>query len=87
MCLDVSIPNTGIGTIRKVAHFYRPRTDTHEEHTVFLVLCIEFGDNDVHGSLGGSIQGTILDLEVVDEIEVGMTTGDGNDLLDLALHD
>ena len=84
---DVSILKTGIRTIRIVAHLYRSRADTHEEHTVFLVLRIELGYNDVHGRLGGRIQSTYLNLEIVDQVEVGMTAGNGDDLLDLALHD
>jgi len=84
---DVSILKTGIRTIHIVAHLYRSRADTHEEHTVFLVLRVELGHNDVHGRLGGRIQSTYLNLEIVDQVEIGMTAGNGDDLLDLALHD
>ena len=78
---------TGVRTIRKLAHLYHSRADTHEEHTVFLVLRVEFGHNDVHGRLRGRIQSTCLYLKIVDKVEVGMTAGNGDDLLDLALHD
>jgi len=84
---DVLILKTGIRTIHKVAHLYHSRADTHEEHTIFLVLRVELGHNDVHGRLGGSIQSTCLNLEIVDQVEVGMTAGNSDDLLDLALHD
>ena len=70
-----------------MAHLYHSRAHTHEEYTVFLVLRAELGHNDVHGRLGGGIQSTYLNLEIVDEVEVGMTAGNGDDLLDLALHD
>ena len=84
---DVSILKTRIRTIRKVAHLYHSRADTHEEHTVFLVLRVELGHNNVHGRLGGRIQSTYLNLEIIDQVEVGMTAGNGDDLLNLALHD
>ena len=70
-----------------MAHLYHSRADTHEEHAVFLVLRVELGHNDVHGRLGGRIQRTVLNLEIVDEAEVGMAAGKGDDLLDLAFHD
>lgn len=78
---------TGIRTIRSVAHLYYPRADTEEEHTVSLVLRVELGNNDVHGRLSGSIQSAYLNLEIVDQVEVGMTARNMDDLLDLALHD
>lgn len=78
---------TRIRTIHKVPHLYRSRADTHEEHAVFLVLRVELGHNDVHGRLGGRVQCTCLDLEIVDEVEVGVAAGNGDDLLDLAIHD
>lgn len=86
-CPDLSILKTRIRTIHKVAHLYRSRADTHEEHTVFLVLRVELGHNDVHGRLRGRVQSTCLNLEIVDQVEVGMAAGNGDDLLDLALHD
>lgn len=86
-CPDVSISKTGIRTIVKVAHLHRSRADTKEEHTVFLVLCVELGHNDIQGRLGGSIQRSYLNLVIVDKVKVAMTAGNGDDLLDLALHD
>ena len=74
----------GICTVAKVAHFHHSRAQAEDEHTVFLVLCAELGHDDVHGRLGGGVQGRILDVEIVDEFKVGMTTGDGDDLLGLA---
>jgi hypothetical protein len=85
--LDVSILKTRILTIHKVAHLYHSRANAHEEHTVFLILRVEFGHNDVHGRLGGRVQSTCLNLEIVDQVEVGVTAGNGDDLLELALHD
>ena len=76
-----------IHTIHIVAHFYRSRADTHEEHPIFLILCVELGHNNVHGRLGGRVQGTYLNLEIIDQVEVGVAAGNGDDLLDLALHD
>ncbi len=84
---EISILKDGIRTIGEVAHLYRSRADTHEEHTVFLVLRVELGHNDVHGRLGGSIQRACLDVEPIDQVEVSMAAGDGDDLLDRALHD
>ena len=84
---DVSILKTGIRTIHKVAHLYRSRADTHEEHTVFLILRVELSHNDVHGRLGGRIQSTYLNLVIVDQVKVSMTAGNSDDLLGLALHD
>lgn len=69
-----------------MAHLYRSWADTHEEHTVFLVLRVELGHNDVHDRLGGRVQSTCLNLEIVDQVEVGVAAGNGDDLLDLALH-
>ena len=74
-------------TIRGVANFYHSRADTHEEHTIFLVLRVELGHYDVHGCFGGRIQSTCLNLEIVNEVEVGVTAGNGDDFLNLALHD
>jgi len=73
-------------TIHKVAHLYRPGADTHEEHTVFLALRVELGNNDVHSSFRGSVQSTVLNLEIVDEVAVGVAAGNGDDFLDIALY-
>ena len=73
--------------IHKVAHLYHSRADTHEEHTVFLVLRVELGHNDVHGRLGGRVQSICLNLEIIDQVEVGVAAGNSDDLLDLALQD
>ena len=70
-----------------MAHLHDSRAETEEEHAVFLVLRVELGYDDVHGRFRGGIQSTRLHLEIVDEVEVGVTAGDGDDLLDLALHD
>lgn len=86
-CPDVSILKPETRTIHKVTHFHHSRADTHEEHTVFLVLRVELGHNDVHGRLGSRVQSTCLNLKVVDKVEVGMTAGNGDNLFDLALHD
>ncbi len=69
-----------------MAHLYHPRADTHEEHTVLLILGIELGHNNVRGRLGGSVQSTVLNLEIVDQFEVGVAAGNGDDLLNLTLH-
>ena len=73
--------------MRKVAHLHHSRADTQEEHAVVLVLRVELGHDDVHGRLGGSIQRARLDVETVDQVEVGVAAGDGDDLLDRALED
>ena len=70
-----------------MAHLHRSRADTKEEHTVFLVLCVKLGHNDVQGRLGGSVQRRCLNLVIVDEVKVAMTAGNGDNFLDLALHD
>jgi hypothetical protein len=84
---DVSILKIRIRTIDKVAHLYHSRANAHEEHTVFLILRVELGHNDVHGRLGGRVQSICLNLEIVDQVEVGVTAGNSDDLLELALHD
>jgi small ligand-binding sensory domain FIST len=70
-----------------VAYLYHSRADTHEEHTVLLVLRAELGHNDVHGCLGGGVQSAVFNIEIVDQFEVGVAAGNGDDLLDLAFHD
>ena len=84
-CPGIPISRAEVYTVAKVAHFHHPRAHAEDEHTFFLVLCAEFGDNDVQGGLGGRVQGGILNVEIVDEVKVGMTAGDGDDLLGLAL--
>lgn len=76
-----------IHTIRIVTHFHHPRTDTQEEHAIFLVLHVELGHDDVQGRLGGSIQATEIHFGIVGHVEVSRTAGNGNDLLGLALQD
>jgi len=63
---NVSIFKTMIRTIHKVANLYSSRANTHEENTVFLVLRVELGHNDVHGRLRGRVQSTCFNLEIVD---------------------
>ena len=84
---NVSTFKTQIHTIHKVANLYRSRAYTHEENTIFLVLRVELGHNDVHGRLRGRVQSTCFNLEIVDQVEIGMAAGNGDDLLDLAFHD
>ena len=76
-----------IRAIHKVAHLYHSRADTHEEHTVFLVLRVELSHNDVHGRLRGRVESICLNLEIIDQVEVGVAAGNSDDLLDLALQD
>jgi hypothetical protein len=87
---DVAILKTlqeGIRTVRIATHLHQTRADTHEEHTVFLVLRVELGHNNVHGRLGGSVQSTDINLAIVGQVEVGKSGGNGNDLLGLTLQD
>jgi hypothetical protein len=87
---DVAILKTlqeGIRTVRIATHLHQTRADTHEEHTVFLVLRVELGHNNVHGRLGGSVQSTDINLAIVGQVEVGKSGGYGNDLLGLTLQD
>ena len=72
-------------TVAKFAHVHHSGAHTKDEHTVFLVLCAELGHNDVQGRLGGSVQSRTLNVQIVDEVKVGMTTGKGDDLLSLTL--
>ena len=44
-----------IHTIRVVAHVHQTRAHTQEKHTIFLVLRVELGHDNVHGRLGGSV--------------------------------
>ena len=83
----ISISKTGRRTIVIVAHLHRSWADAHEEHTVVLVLYVELGHNDVQGGLGGTVQSTDLNLDIVGQINVAMTAGNGDNLLDLALED
>ena len=73
--------------MRVAAHLHQTRADTQEEHTIFLVLRIKLGHDNVHGRLRGSVQGTNIDLALIGQVEVGQTGGNSNDLLDLALQD
>ena len=84
-CPDVSISRTEVCTLARLAHIHHSRAYAEDEHTVFLVLCAELGHNDVQGRLGGRVYGRILNVKIVDEVKIGMTTGDGDDLLGLAL--
>lgn len=83
----VRILNIEILTIRELADLDYSWTHTNKENTILLVLRIELGHDDVHGCLGSSVQSTCLDVEVVNQVEVGMATGDSNDLFDVALQD
>lgn len=84
---DVSNLNGEIGTTGKLAHIHHTGGDAHEEYTFFLILCVELSYDHVQCRLGGSIQSAYLNLQTVDKVEVGMTGGNGDDLLDLALFD
>jgi len=86
-CPDVSILKTGIHTVVKVTDLHHSRAETHEENAFFFILCIVLAYNNVHGCFGGSIQSTILNLETVNQVEVGVTAGNGDDLLDIPLFD
>jgi hypothetical protein len=54
---------------------YHSQADTHEELTVSLVLCVELGHNGVQSRVGGRVQSSYLNLEIVDQIEVGVAAG------------
>ena len=54
-CPDISISETEVYTVAKVAHFHHSRAHAEDEHTVFLVLCAELGHNDVQSRLGGRV--------------------------------
>ena len=45
----------GIHTISMAAHFHQTRADTQEEHTIFLILRVELGYDNVHGCLRGRV--------------------------------
>ena len=55
--------------------------------TPSFLYCIKLGHNDVHGRLGGRVQSICLNLEIIDQVEVGVAAGNSDDLLDLALQD
>ena len=76
----------GIRTLVIVAHLHRSWADAKEEHTVFLVLCAELGHNDVQGRLRGSVYSSWLNLVIVDPLKIAMTAGNGDNFLNLALH-
>jgi hypothetical protein len=68
-----------------VARLHHTGADTHEEYTVFFVLRVELGHNQVQARLRGSVQSTSLELQIVGHIKVSQTGGNGNDLLNLTL--
>ena len=70
-----------------MAYFYHAWAHAHEENAVFLILGVELGDNCIQGRLGCGVQGTVLDFKIVDEVEICMAAGDGDDLLYLTSHD
>lgn len=84
---DVLMLKTGRLTTRSVTGVDHSWTNAEEKHPVFLVLRVKLAHNHVHGSFGGGIQSAVLDLVIVNQVEVGMTAGNGDDLLHLALHD
>lgn len=64
----LKVGGRGIHTIRVTAYLHQTRADTHEEHTVFLVLRVELGHNDIHGCLGGSVQRTNINLTIIGQV-------------------
>ena len=77
----------GLLAIVKMAHFYHAWAHAHEQNAVFLILRVELGDNCIQSRLGCGVQGTVLDFKIVDEVEICMAAGDGDDLLHLTSHD
>lgn len=67
----LKVGGRGIHTIRVTAYLHQTRADTHEEHTVFLVLRVELGHNDIHGCLGGSVQRTNINLTIIGQVSLG----------------
>jgi hypothetical protein len=78
---------TRLYTIYEVAHLYHPGAHTHEEYAILLVLRVELRHDDIHGCLRCRVQCTVLHLEIINEVEIGMATGDGDNFLDLAFLD
>ena len=70
-----------------MAYFYHAWAHAHEQNAVFLILRVELGDNCIQSRLGCGVQGTVLDFKIVDEVEICMAAGDGDDLLHLTSHD
>ena len=71
----------------KSTDIHNAGTDADEEHTVFLVLRAVLGHDDIQSSFECRVQSGHLDIVRVDKLEIGVTTGKGDDLLLVALQD
>jgi hypothetical protein len=69
-------------TVVEMTHFHHSRTQTKEQHAILLVLRAELADNNVQGGFGGSVQRAVFQVEFVDQFEVCVAAGYGNNFLD-----
>lgn len=74
-------------TIFEMSHINRSRTNAEEQNAFLLVLSAELGNHDVQGRLGHGIQCAYLHADIVDEVEVGLSTGNCNGLFGSSLEE
>lgn len=72
-------------TVNKVTRIYHPGTNAHEKNTILGILRAEFGHGSVQARLADGVEGGDFDSQLGNDVESSLTTGDGDNLLDLAL--
>jgi hypothetical protein len=77
----------GIHTILVETNFHHSGRETQEQNTILLVLSAVLGRDHVHRGLGYGVEGPGRQIIVVCPLHVCEATGDGDDLLDVALED
>lgn len=85
MHLNILLARTGIHTVIKVANLHGSWADAEKEDAFLLVLYAELSDDNVQGRLGGSVDRSRFDVDIVDPVKVTVTAGNGDALLHLAL--
>ena len=68
-------------TFRRLRSINSTRAKRQEGYTVLLVLRVELGDDHVQRCLANCVQGSVPELVLVHQVSVGVTAGDGDDLL------
>lgn len=62
-----------------------PGTNAHEKNTVLGILRTELGHGSVQARLTDGVEGGDLNSQLGNGVESSLPTGDGDNLLDLAL--
>ena len=63
------------------------RANTHEKHPIFGILGAELGHDSIGSGFSDSVRSTHVELVVSDQFNVCHSSGDGDNLLLLALED